>query len=80
MRLMSRSRRMADGTGVIPDIVTDQTSAHDPLNYVPLGWTLGAWLALRETDPKAYRRRDAVDAPCMWRRCSPSGAQACRRF
>ncbi|WP_431284449.1 urocanate hydratase [Humitalea sp. 24SJ18S-53] len=40
--------------GVVPDIVTDQTSAHDPANgYLPAGWTLSDWLAKRETDPKA---------------------------
>ncbi len=46
-------RRMQAGGGH-PDIVTDQTSAHDPLNgYLPQGWTLGAWRAKRETDPRA---------------------------
>ncbi|MEM1429957.1 MAG: urocanate hydratase [Pseudomonadota bacterium] len=40
--------------GVRPDIVTDQTSAHDPLNgYLPQGWTLAQWRARRESDPKA---------------------------
>jgi len=40
--------------GVHPDIVTDQTSAHDPVNgYLPQGWTLGEWRARRESDPKA---------------------------
>jgi urocanate hydratase len=40
--------------GVVPDIVTDQTSAHDPANgYLPAGWTLEQWEARRETDPKA---------------------------
>ncbi|MBR9763821.1 MAG: urocanate hydratase [Rhodobacteraceae bacterium] len=40
--------------GIRPDIVTDQTSAHDPVNgYLPMGWTLGDWRAKRETDPKA---------------------------
>jgi len=39
--------------GVRPDIVTDQTSAHDPLNgYLPQGWTLAEWRARRESDPK----------------------------
>jgi len=38
--------------GVRPDIVTDQTSAHDPINgYLPQGWSLGQWRAARETDP-----------------------------
>ncbi|MEC3861744.1 urocanate hydratase [Mesobacterium sp. TK19101] len=39
--------------GVRPDIVTDQTSAHDPVNgYLPQGWTLADWRAKRETAPK----------------------------
>jgi urocanate hydratase len=41
--------------GVVPDLLTDQTSAHDPLNgYVPCGMTLEAAIALRKSDPKAY--------------------------
>lgn len=40
--------------GVRPDIVTDQTSAHDPLHgYLPLGWTVAEWRAKQESDPKA---------------------------
>jgi urocanate hydratase len=40
--------------GVVPDIVTDQTSAHDPANgYLPAGWTLAEWEAKRESDPAA---------------------------
>ena len=40
--------------GVKPDCVTDQTSAHDPINgYFPKGWTLAEWEAKRTTDPKA---------------------------
>jgi len=43
--------------GVRPDIVTDQTSAHDPINgYLPLGWTMAEWKEKRETDPKAVER------------------------
>ena len=38
--------------GVLPDLVTDQTSAHDPGNgYLPAGWTLAEWRAKRESDP-----------------------------
>ncbi len=38
--------------GVRPDIVTDQTSAHDPLNgYLPQGWTVAEWEQRRERDP-----------------------------
>ena len=40
---------------VIPEIVTDQTSAHDPLNgYVPNGMSLDAALALRQQDSEQY--------------------------
>jgi urocanate hydratase len=40
--------------GIRPDAVTDQTSAHDPINgYLPKGWTLAEWEAKRESDPKA---------------------------
>ncbi len=60
--------RMNDG-GIRPDIVTDQTSAHDPLNgYLPAGWSLGDWRARRESDPKAVEAaarasmRDHVEA------------------
>ncbi len=43
--------------GVRPDIVTDQTSAHDPLNgYLPQGWTMSQWRATRESDPKAVEK------------------------
>jgi urocanate hydratase len=44
--------------GVTPDVLTDQTSAHDTLNgYVPAGLTLDEAAALRERDPTAYVRR-----------------------
>ena len=40
--------------GIRPDVVTDQTSAHDPLNgYLPAGWTLAEWQDRRERDPDA---------------------------
>lgn len=43
--------------GVHPDIVTDQTSAHDPINgYLPLNWTMAQWREKRESDPKAVER------------------------
>jgi urocanate hydratase len=39
--------------GVVPDVVTDQTSAHDPINgYLPLGWSVEEWTERRERDPK----------------------------
>ncbi len=43
--------------GVVPDVLTDQTSAHDMLNgYVPSGMTLDAAARLRESDPVEYVR------------------------
>ncbi len=43
--------------GVKPDAVTDQTSAHDPLNgYLPKGWSLDEWQKKRESDPKSVER------------------------
>ena len=44
--------------GFRPDIVTDQTSAHDPLGgYVPAGLSLAETATLREADPEEYQRR-----------------------
>lgn len=44
--------------GVVPDVVTDQTSAHDPLNgYYPAGMTKAEADALRVSDPEAYLKR-----------------------
>ena len=38
--------------GIRPDAVTDQTSAHDPLNgYLPAGWSLEQWEQAKQTDP-----------------------------
>ena len=43
--------------GVRPDLVTDQTSAHDPINgYLPAGWTVMEWDERRERDPKAVEQ------------------------
>ena len=40
-----------------PDILTDQTSAHDPVNgYLPAGWTVAEWETRRERDPKAVEQ------------------------
>src|SRR5207248_5912545 len=44
--------------GIVPDLLTDQTSAHDPLNgYVPAGLTLQAAAELRRKDPEDYLKR-----------------------
>jgi urocanate hydratase len=43
--------------GVRPDVVTDQTSAHDPVNgYLPKGWSLADWETKRESDPKSVEK------------------------
>ncbi len=43
--------------GVVPDVVTDQTPAHDLLMYIPAGMTVEAAAALRQRDPHEYARR-----------------------
>jgi len=49
--------------GVRPDLVTDQTSAHDPINgYLPQGWSLDRWMAARENDPSSV---EAASKPSM---------------
>ena len=65
--------RRAEAGGARPDIVTDQTSAHDPVNgYLPLGWTMGEWKERRESDPKSVDKaarasmRVQVDAMCRF--------------
>jgi len=40
--------------GIRPDLLTDQTSAHDPVNgYLPIGWTIAEWIERREREPQA---------------------------
>ena len=66
--------------GVRPDAVTDQTSAHDPLNgYLPAGWSLAEWDERRERDPagamKAAKESMAVQVRAMlefWARGVPT--------
>ena len=43
--------------GVAPDVVTDQTSAHDPLRYFPSGMSFEAARELRDRDPEEFKRR-----------------------
>lgn len=38
------------------DIVTDQTSAHDPLSYLPIGYSVDEWLARAAADPQTFTR------------------------
>jgi urocanate hydratase len=43
--------------GVRPDLLTDQTSAHDPVNgYLPVGWTVEQWIEKREREPAAVAK------------------------
>ena len=42
--------------GVVPDVVTDQTSAHEALFYVPSGLSVTAAEELRKTDPETYKK------------------------
>jgi len=56
--------------GIRPDAVTDQTSAHDPVNgYLPLGWSVEKWLEMRERAPEAVeaaaRRSMAIHVEAM---------------
>src|ERR687884_559386 len=52
------SRAISVKRGVVPDLVTDQTSAHDPLNgYLPRGLSLEAAAELRQRDPTGYMAR-----------------------
>jgi len=55
---------------VLPDAVTDQTSAHDPLNgYLPIGWSMDEWKAKRVSEPDAViaaaRKSMAVQVRAM---------------
>ena len=56
--------------GVKPDLLTDQTSAHDPINgYLPSGWTVEQWFERRKSDPdgtaKAAKASMAVHVRAM---------------
>ncbi|SDE51014.1 urocanate hydratase [Paracoccus isoporae] len=66
LRRMQAGEPMPNGR---PDIVTDQTSAHDPVHgYLPKGWSVAEWRAKQESDPKAVEKaaraamRDHVEA------------------
>ena len=49
--------------GIRPDAITDQTSAHDLVNgYLPIGWTVEQWRAVRESGDEDARRRLVTDA------------------
>ncbi len=68
--------------GLRPDLVTDQTSAHDLINgYLPIGWTVDQWRAASKIHPStpncAPPPLDPARSTCA--RCSTSTPWACRR-
>ena len=75
--------KRAKAGGIKPDLVTDQTSAHDLVNgYLPAGWSveqLAGRAGRRRRSTRAARRRGARAARCTCRRCSTSRRWACRR-
>lgn len=51
------AQRMKADANARPDLVTDQTSAHDPVNgYLPQGWSVAEWREKREREPKAVEQ------------------------
>ena len=51
--------------GIVPDIVTDQTSAHDLVNgYLPLGWTVEQWQAAQKDPSQHARLKQAAGESC----------------
>ncbi|HEY4066841.1 MAG TPA: urocanate hydratase [Burkholderiaceae bacterium] len=63
--LLPELARRAKAGGMKPDLVTDQTSAHDLINgYLPAGWSLEQWSAAREDSNQHARLKDAAAASC----------------
>ncbi len=63
--LVKRANLPRHGGGIKPDLVTDQTSAHDLVNgYLPAGWTVDAWRAAAADDRQHARLRDAAAHSC----------------
>ncbi len=63
--LLPELARRAKAGGIRPDLVTDQTSAHDLVNgYLPSGWTVEAWRAAQADDGAHAGLRDAAAQSC----------------
>ena len=64
--------------GIVPDVVTDQTSAHDPLmGYIPAGYTPQSAADLREQDWQGYQRTGkSMRISCNHTRSLPRHAPA----
>jgi len=57
--------RRAQAGGLVPDMVTDQTSAHDLINgYLPSGWTVEEWKAAQQDPAQHARLKAAAAASC----------------
>jgi urocanate hydratase len=63
--LVRRARLPPDKGGIRPDLVTDQTSAHDLVNgYLPSGWTVGRWRAAQADSSQHAALRQAAARGC----------------
>jgi urocanate hydratase len=73
--LLPELLKRAQAGGIRPDLVTDQTSAHDLVNgYLPAGWTVAQWKAAQAEPAQHARLRDAAARSCAthFARCSSS--------
>ncbi len=78
-RQRRRTPARAVRRGVRPDLLTDQTSAHDPVNgYLPAGWSLERWAGARAQNPKAVEEgRQGLDGLARARHARlPGGGRA----
>jgi urocanate hydratase len=63
--LLPELLKRAQAGGIRPDLVTDQTSAHDLVNgYLPAGWTVAQWKAAQAEPAQHARLRDAAAKSC----------------
>ena len=64
-QLVQRARLRPEEGGIRPDLVTDQTSAHDLVNgYLPAGWTLAQWHAAQADASQHAALREAASRSC----------------
>ncbi|MEM5492974.1 urocanate hydratase [Hoeflea sp. AS16] len=64
--------------GIVPDVVTDQTSAHDPVHgYLPQGWSVAKWEACQQSDPdmvSSEARKTMIEHVALMQRFRAAGA------
>src|SRR3546814_20494793 len=66
--------------GIRPDLLTDQTSAHDPVNgYLPIGWSVADWVERRESDPESVAKAAKASMAVHVRAMLDFQAGGCRR-